>query len=74
MIGGNGIAYKESFLCKLFGHKWVPAFIKGRVKNVHLKFIGCYCSRCNKGHEELLLSVEKITTDYATHNEMYFER
>jgi hypothetical protein len=74
MIRGNGIAYKENNWCKIFGHNWTPAFVKGRFKTVHAKFIGCYCSRCNKGHAELLLTVEKMTTDYATYNEDFFEK
>jgi len=36
-------------LCKLFGHKWEPVFIKGTYNNREILFIACECERCGKG-------------------------
>lgn len=61
--------------CKWFGHKWVPIFIKGELNGVPIKFIGCYCDRCEKGEKELHDVNNKLTKrEYGTHHEEYFER
>jgi hypothetical protein len=41
----------EKLKCKWFGHKWKPVYIR---KNREFKFIGCYCTRCHIGYDELI--------------------
>ena len=61
-------------LCKLLGHRWVPVFISGEYKGIKVKFIGTYCSRCDKGHDELLNTVRSQTDiTYGTYVEEYFD-
>lgn len=61
--------------CKLFGHKWTPIFIKGKYNNKTVKFIGCFCGRCRKGHDEILEVNElAIDREFGTYNEKYFDR
>lgn len=59
--------------CKLFNHKWLPVYIKGDYNGKTIKFIGCYCERCFKGHKEIL-EIDKVATNhkYGTYNEKYF--
>jgi hypothetical protein len=64
---------KKNNKCRLFGHKWQPIFIKGRYSNIEVKFIACRCKRCDKGHDDILDSIEKQTVnEYNTYNEKYY--
>ena len=59
--------------CKWFGHKWLPVYIGKRGK---WKIIGCYCSRCWYGHDELYNFLNyleyKNGYDYGVYDEKYF--
>ena len=60
--------------CKLWGHKWLPVYIKGEYNGTVVKFIACYCSRCRKGHDESLdITLAAKNREYGTYNEKYFE-
>jgi hypothetical protein len=60
--------------CKLFGHKWYPCYVRGYYGGTQIKFIGVYCQRCRKGHDELLDAIKKQTISvYGTHSEEYFD-
>lgn len=59
--------------CKLFGHKWTPAFIKGEYNGKAHKFISCYCSRCDLGYDEVLDIIGAAADlEYGTYSEKYF--
>lgn len=64
---------KMKWKCRWFGHKWVPAFIKGDYSGKEIKFIGCFCKRCDMGYKELF-DIIKIADKrhYDTYNESYF--
>jgi len=60
--------------CKRKGHKWVPMFIKGTYNNKVVKFIACYCERCNKGWDEAGdINEIAINREYGTYAEKYFD-
>ena len=63
---------KKPFLCKCFGHKWVPVYIRQR-KYGDEKIIATYCERCFFGYDELLdfVSVRDVINTY---NEKYFTK
>ena len=64
---------KNNKWCNFFGHKWEVAFIKGKYKNIEIKFIGAYCKRCKMGYNELMETVKKQTSfSYNTYSEKYF--
>ena len=59
--------------CKLFGHKWIPVYIKGYYGDIEVKFIACQCYRCRLGNVELLDVIRKQTMRvYNTYEESYF--
>ena len=59
--------------CRIFGHKWIPVYVKGIYRNISVEFIACYCDRCDKGYDELLDTIQKQTPNqYNTYNEKYF--
>jgi len=61
--------------CKLFGHKWVPVFIKGEYNGKFIKFIACYCDRCNKGYNEVFgINEVAINREFGTYSEEYFNK
>lgn len=70
----NELNMKLNRKCRWFGHKWNVAFISGKVSDRRLKFIGAYCSRCRKGYNELIKTVDNIETVYATYSEKYFNK
>jgi len=61
--------------CKLFGHKWMPLFIKGEYNGKTIKFIACYCKRCQKGYNEVI-NINEVAEnkEFGTYNEKYFDR
>ena len=60
--------------CNFFGHKWIPVFIKGKYNGVIIKFIGCYCKRCRKGHEGAVdINSVAVSPEFGTYNEKYFD-
>ncbi len=66
---------KEPLKCRLFGHKWVPVFIKGNYNGKTIKFIACFCSRCNKGYNELgEINDVAENAEYGTYSESYFNK
>ena len=61
--------------CKLFGHKWTPLFIKGKYNGKVIKFIACFCQRCNKGYNEVHdINEAAIDREFGTYSEKYFDR
>lgn len=61
--------------CKIVGHNWDHVFVCGYYGNIKIKFVACYCQWCNKGHDELLDAINKMTKQvYGTHSEKYFDR
>ena len=64
---------KKLWICRLKGHKWTPAFIKGEYNGEVVKFIACSCSRCNTGSDELSkINNLAINREYGTYSEKYF--
>lgn len=60
--------------CKLFGHKWIPVFIKGEYNGRTVKFIACFCDRCNKGYDEVhQITASAINKEFGTYSENYFD-
>ena len=61
-------------LCNIFGHKWIPVFIKAEYNSTEAKFISCYCSRCDKGLKETHhINQIGINKKYGTYSEKYFK-
>ena len=59
--------------CKWLGHKWTPIFIKGVYNGVQVKFITCYCERCDKGFKETgIINNLAKNREYGTYCEKYF--
>ena len=66
---------KKHILCNFFGHKWIPVYIKGDYNGKTIKFITCYCKRCNIGHFETIdIETAAINKQYGTYNEKYFNK
>jgi hypothetical protein len=65
---------KNNLACRIFGHKWEATFNHCEYNGIWIKFIGVYCKRCRKGHDELLDAVHKRTDyKYNTYSEKYFD-
>jgi hypothetical protein len=65
----------KNILCKILGHEWRPVFFKGDVNGKRIKFIACYCSRCDKGHLEIInLQGLVANLKMATYNESIYDR
>ncbi len=61
--------------CKLFGHKWMPVYIKGDYNGKTVKFIACYCDRCRKGYNEAQdINQSAENREYGTYSEKYFDK
>lgn len=58
----------DKFLCKHFGHKWVPVYIGGDNFNI----IGCYCDKCRFGNEDLTRFLLKTPHNYGTRHPEYW--
>jgi len=64
----------NNWKCKIFGHKWEPVFIKAKYNGEVVRFIACYCSRCNKGHDGAK-DINEIGKErrFGTYSEKYFD-
>ncbi len=71
----NRVLGTVNFKCKLFGHKWRPVYLKGDINGKRIKFISCYCSRCDKGHLETIdLQSAIANLQIGTYNESIYDR
>lgn len=61
-------------ICKLFGHKWTPVYIKGEYNGKMVKFISCYCSRCGYGENEVYeINDTAINRVFGTYSKKFFD-
>ena len=58
-------------ICRWFGHKWIPVYIRAR--SGEYKFVATYCTRCSYGYDELL-SFLYDRDCINTYEEKYFNR
>lgn len=61
--------------CKIFGHVWIPVYIKGEIGGKPVRFIGAECKKCLKGHEDLRDFINELDScEYNTYNEKYYDK
>lgn len=55
---------------RLFGHKWIPAYINKKGK---YRFIATYCETCHYGWDELIDFLLKHEPIINSRNKKYFD-
>jgi len=59
--------------CKILGHRWVPVYIIGFIKEKETKLIGTECKRCGFGEKDLLDAIEKMDAKICSYSKKYYK-
>lgn len=58
--------------CKILGHKWTAIYMGHQHKGKLIRFVACYCARCDFGREGLLKMASIEANKMSTYSQEIF--